>query len=475
MAITIEFKDKYVYFGGASGLHTQGEAYAETYDITGPRYYDGKDLSILTWYVRAGHPDYRTIINKQISASVAPDEEKVILTWALDADFLAYPGQLVLEFVGKSESGAEIIKLQSNGLTIKASVDGTISPPKNMFEESLQQMENLAKDAQDAAQKAVDASEAAQLASGHAPNINEAGNWEVYDPEQQTFVDSGVAATGPQGPQGKTGPQGPKGDAGEPGAQGDPGPQGPQGETGPQGKTGPQGEPGPQGEIGPTGATGPQGPQGDPGPQGPTGPTGPKGEKGDPGVIQSVNGKSGAGIELNASDVGAIPEDRLEELMVPIGEITFGFYRITYASGDVNSKTYPWVNFDDDLDPEVYPQLYALYGDSLSSGAAEGMFNLSKLADRFPLVSASNFGNIGGHQEITLTAEQIPPMSIDLKLDGQLIYGTEGGTGTGRLTSISKVSTSSGSSKYVAQKSTPASPIDILGPYIKMCAHIRAS
>ena len=51
---------------------------------------------------------------------------------------------------------------------------------------------------------------------------------------------------------------------------------------------------------------------------------------------------------------------------------------------------------------------------------------------------ASNFGNIGGHQEITLTAEQIPPMSIDLKLDGQLIYGTEGGTGTGRLTSISK-------------------------------------
>ena len=110
------------------------------------------------------------------------------------------------------------------------------------------------------------------------------------------------------------------------------------GETGPQGKTGPQGEPGPQGEIGPTGATGPQGPQGDPGPQGPTGPTGPKGGKGDPGVIQSVNGKSGAEIELNASDVGAIPEDRLEELMVPIGEITFGFYRITYASGDVNSK-----------------------------------------------------------------------------------------------------------------------------------------
>ena len=157
--------------------------------------------------------------------------------------------------MGKSESGAEIIKLQSNGLTIKASVDGTISPPKNMFEESLQQMENLAKDAQDAAQKAVDASEAAQLASGHAPNINEAGNWEVYDPEQQTFVDSGVAATGPQGPQGKTGLRGQRvmPESLEHKAILDR--KGRRGETGPQGKTGPQGEPGPQGEIGPTGAT----------------------------------------------------------------------------------------------------------------------------------------------------------------------------------------------------------------------------
>ena len=48
--------------------------------------------------------------------------------------------------------------------------------------------------------------------------------------------------------------------------------------------------------------------------------------------------------------------------MVPIGEITFGFYRITYASGDVNSKDVSLGQFDDDLDPEVYPQLYALTG-----------------------------------------------------------------------------------------------------------------
>ena len=33
MAISIEFKDKYVYFGPEAGLHTQGEARAEVYDV----------------------------------------------------------------------------------------------------------------------------------------------------------------------------------------------------------------------------------------------------------------------------------------------------------------------------------------------------------------------------------------------------------------------------------------------------------
>lgn len=70
------------------------------------------------------------------------------------------------------------------------------------------------------------------------------GNWWIWDDEQEEYVDSGTAATGPQGPRGSRG------------AQGATGPQGPQGATGPQG---------PQGI---TGLTGPQGPQGVPGPQG---------------------------------------------------------------------------------------------------------------------------------------------------------------------------------------------------------------
>ena len=142
MAISIEFKDKYVYFGPEAGLHTQGEARAEVYDVTGPRYHDGHDLSAMTWYVRASHPDYMTIINKQLRVSVDPDNEgQIIITWPVDADFTAYSGQLDVQFVAKSSTGEEIIKLQSNGLQLADSVEGTAAPPKNVFENTLEQMQ----------------------------------------------------------------------------------------------------------------------------------------------------------------------------------------------------------------------------------------------------------------------------------------------------------------------------------------------
>ena len=172
MAISIEFKDKYVYFGPEAGLHTQGEARAEVYDVTGPRYHDGHDLSAMTWHVRASHPDYMTIINKQLRASVDPsNEEQVVITWPVDADFTAYAGQLDVQFVAKSSTGEEIVKLQSNGLQFAASVEGTAAPPKNMFENTLEQMQGLLDNAENAAaQSAADASRAenAQEAAGQS-------------------------------------------------------------------------------------------------------------------------------------------------------------------------------------------------------------------------------------------------------------------------------------------------------------------
>lgn len=88
------------------------------------------------------------------------------------------------------------------------------------------------------------------------PKIGENGNWEVWNAESKSYVDTGSPSRGEQGPAGPQGEQGPTG------PQGEQGPTGPQGE---QGLTGPQGEQGIQGPIGPEGPEGPQGPKGDDG------------------------------------------------------------------------------------------------------------------------------------------------------------------------------------------------------------------
>ena len=88
------------------------------------------------------------------------------------------------------------------------------------------------------------------------PKIGDNGNWEVWDAEEKSYVDTGSPSRGEQGPTGPQGEQGPTG------PQGEQGPTGPQGE---QGLTGPQGGQGIQGPIGPQGPEGPQGPKGDDG------------------------------------------------------------------------------------------------------------------------------------------------------------------------------------------------------------------
>ena len=122
------------------------------------------------------------------------------------------------------------------------------------------------------------------------PKIGENGNWEVWDAEEKSYVDTGSPSRGeqgPTGPQGEQGPTGPQGEQGPTGPQGEQGPTGPQGEQGP---AGPQGEQGPAGPRGEQGLTGPQGEQGIQGPIGPEGPEGPQGPKGNDGNSFTVVG-----------------------------------------------------------------------------------------------------------------------------------------------------------------------------------------
>ena len=112
----------------------------------------------------------------------------------------------------------------------------------------------------------------------------------------------------------------------------------------------------------------------------------------------------------------------LAELPQP-GQWNFAPYRISYGEGGVNAKRYPWVNYDDDLDKTVYAALYAAIGDTMSDGAADGMFNCKKLADRFPLVCGANFslGNQGGKKEHTLVTDELPSIvGLSNILDGEL-------------------------------------------------------
>jgi hypothetical protein len=142
----------------------------------------------------------------------------------------------------------------------------------------------------------------AETAVSKMPYVDEAtSNWFKWDAAAGAFVDTGVAATGPQGevgPKGDTGEQGPKGDTGATGPKGDTGAtgaQGPKGETGATGAMGPQG---------PKGETGPRGPQGEQGIQGETGPAGPQGAKGDKGNAFTYSDFTAAQLAALKGDKG---------------------------------------------------------------------------------------------------------------------------------------------------------------------------
>lgn len=180
----------------------------------------------------------------------------------------------------------------------------------------------------------------AEEAAAKGPKVT-SGIWYTWDAASESYVSTGVSATGPQGPQGIQGPAGPQGAQGERGEAGPQGQVGPQGPTGPQGETGPRGIQGEQGVQGVQGPEGPQGPKGDPftyddfteeqlqslvgpqgdiGPQGPIGeqgPVGPQGEKGDVGyVFTPFVDDSG---NLSWSNNGNLPNPETKNIRGPQG------------------------------------------------------------------------------------------------------------------------------------------------------------
>ena len=448
MAISIEFKDKYVYFGPEAGLHTQGEARAEVYDVTGPRYHDGHDLSAMTWYVRASHPDYMTLINKQLGVSVDPDNEgQIIITWPVEADFTAYAGQLDVQFVAKSSTGEEIIKLQSNGLEFAPSVEGTAMPPKNVFENTLKQMQGLLDNAENAAaQSAADASraeDAQDAAAQSAQQAQQAQQAVAGDVEQAAVlveqIEGDAEAAAASAAAAKTSETNA---AASKTAAANSASAAATSETNAASSESAAAASASAAKTSETNAaaskTAAAGSASAAAQSEAAAETAAQQAQDAANTIDLSNylQKNGDGAAVTVpftapASLPALPSSpatlealmtmlasmrnrlvALEESIPGIGEWWYSPNVITYTGG-VNSKAFARVNFNDDLSKTVYAVLYAKIGDSLSSGAADGFFNCKKLAERFPLAYGANFqcGAVGGEKEHKLSVSELPVVS----------------------------------------------------------------
>ena len=532
MAISIEFKDKYVYFGPEAGLHTQGEARAEVYDVTGPRYHDGHDLSAMTWYVRASHPDYMTIINKKLRVSVDPDnEEQVIITWPVEADFTAYAGQLDVNFVAKSSTGEEIIKLQSNGLQFAASVEGTAAPPKNVFENTLEQMQGLLDNAENAAaQSAADASraeDAQDAAAQSAQQAQQAQQAVAGDVEQAAVLveqiegDAEASAASAAAAKASENAAAASKNAAASSAS-----EAKTSETNAASSKTAAANSAAAAATSEANAASSKSAAANSAAAAKTSETNAASSKTaatnsaaaaaqseaaaeaaaqraedaaetvDMSNYLQKNG-DGAAVTVPFTAPASLPElpsspatlealmtmlasmrnrlVALEESMPGIGEWWYSPNVITYTGG-VNSKAFARVNFNDDLSKTVYAVLYAKIGDSLSSGAADGFFNCKKLAERFPLAYGANFlrGATGGSFKHLMTLNELVAHSHPIT-NGNGVYTWDATSGAATVSVLIETTTNNTKPVNISVGNRGGGQaMDITNPYIAQNIVVRA-
>ena len=532
MAISIEFKDKYVYFGPEAGLHTQGEARAEVYDVTGPRYHDGHDLSAMTWYVRASHPDYMTIINKQLRVSVDPDnEEQVIITWPVEADFTAYAGQLDVQFVAKSSTGEEIIKLQSNGLQLAASVEGTAVPPKNVFENTLEQMQGLLDNAENAAaQSAADASraeDAQDAAAQSAQQAQQAQQAVAGDVEQAAVLveqiegDAEAAAVSAAAAKASENAAAVSKNAAASSAS-----EAKTSETNAASSKTAAANSAAAAATSEANAASSKSAAANSASAAKTSETNAASSKTAATNSAAAAAQSEAAAEAAAqraedaaetvdmsnylqkngdgaavtvpftapASLPALPSSpatlealmtmlasmrnrlaALEESMPGIGEWWYSPNVITYTGG-VNSKAFARVNFNDDLSKTVYAVLYAKIGDSLSSGAADGFFNCKKLAERFPLAYGANFqrGSTGGSFKHLMTLNELVAHNHPVT-NGNGVYTWDASSGASTVSVLIEPTTNNTKPVNISVGNRGGGQaMDITNPYLAQNIIVRA-
>lgn len=153
----------------------------------------------------------------QYSATIT--EGSNIATLDITQQMTAVSGEVVCELVISSDDDRIatvnfILFVEAAALRDDTIISETDLPLIEEAAELAQRIDGIAADVEADADRAEAAADNAELWASRNPYIGPNGNWFVFDSTTEQYVDTQIAATGPQGPQGDDGPTGPQGPTG---------------------------------------------------------------------------------------------------------------------------------------------------------------------------------------------------------------------------------------------------------------------
>lgn len=148
-----------------------------------------------------------------------------IVTIDITQQMTAVKGEVVCELVLANDDDRIatvnfIIYVEPAALADDTIISETELPLIEEAAELAQEIGPIVEQVEADANRAETAADNAELWASRNPYIGQNGNWFVFDTTTETYVDTGVSASGTPGPAGPTGPTGPQGPTGPTGATG---------------------------------------------------------------------------------------------------------------------------------------------------------------------------------------------------------------------------------------------------------------